>query len=140
MSESSSLIVKAFETETGKYISNKLFGKLETTLRSNSDQREANEVLDTIAPINSFMEQQIFEKVTDRYLTFRTLLSRDNDVFIDEIYHPLKITSMRTSTELITLSENTEFPFPKIACIVGKAGQGKTTILRKMFLYIMRWF
>ncbi|MEZ9247126.1 NACHT domain-containing NTPase [Vibrio lentus] len=134
MSESSSLIAKAFETETGKFISKKLFGKLETTLKSNSNQREANEVLDTIAPINSFMEQQIFEKVTDRYLTFRTLLSRDNDVFIDEIYHPLKIISMRSSTDLITLSENTEFTFPKIACIVGKAGQGKTTILRKMFL------
>lgn len=134
MSESLSLIAKAFETETGKFISKKLFGKLETMLKSNSNQREADEVLDTIAPINSFMEQEIFEKVTDRYLTFRTLLSRDNDVFIDEIYHPLKIISMRSSTDLITLSENTEFTFPKIACIVGKAGQGKTTILRKMFL------
>ncbi|ELV8625793.1 NACHT domain-containing protein [Vibrio cidicii] len=134
MSESSSLITKAFETETGKFISSKLFGKLETTLKSNSNQREANEVLDSIAPVNSFMEQQIFEKVTDRYLTFRTLLSRDNDVFIDEIYHPLKIVSMRSNTEIITLAENTEFTFPKIACIVGKAGQGKTTILRKMFL------
>ncbi|MUK50143.1 NACHT domain-containing protein [Aliivibrio fischeri] len=80
------------------------------------------------------MEQDIFEKVTDRYLIFRTLLSRDDDVFIDEIYHPLRIRPIKNNQSPITLSENTKFIFPKIACIVGKAGQGKTTILRKIFL------
>ncbi|NUW69910.1 NACHT domain-containing protein [Vibrio coralliilyticus] len=137
MSESSSVISKVLETETGKYVAKKFFSRLETTLKSNSNQREVDGLLDAIAPIDGAMKQEIFDKVTDRYLSFRTLLSRDADVFIDEIYHPLKIVSLGTKEDPITLEDDCEFFFPKIACIVGKAGQGKTTILRKMFLNLL---
>nr|WP_319553732.1 NACHT domain-containing protein [uncultured Vibrio sp.] len=137
MTEMNSVFSKVLETETAKLICKKLFSKLEATLKSNSSQREADEVLDSVAPIDKSMEQKIFDKVTDRYLTFRTLLSRDNDVFIDEIYHPLKLVSLKDKKCELTLAEHTEFEFPKIACIIGKAGQGKTTILRKMFLNLI---
>jgi hypothetical protein len=134
MSESSSVISKVLETETGKFISKKIFGRLENALTKRSSQREADVILDSIAPIKDIMQEKIFEKISDRYLTFRTLLSRDVDVFINDIYHPLCIKPFKDNISPITLVEGVSFVFPKIACIVGKAGQGKTTFLRKLFI------
>lgn len=134
MSEASSAILKVLGTETGKYISQKLFSKLEKAIKSNTTQREANQILETIAPIREDMKPEIFERISDRYLTFRTLLSRDEDVFIDEVYQPLRIRKLNKDSESIILADSSEFYFPKVACIIGKAGQGKTTILRKIFL------
>jgi hypothetical protein len=134
MSESSSVITKVLETETGKFISNKLFSRLENALSKSTNQQEADNILQTIAPIKEDMEQKIFDKISDRYLTFRTLLSRDVDVFINDIYYPLRIKSFKDGTAPLTLSEEASFEYPKIACIVGKAGQGKTTFLRKLFI------
>jgi hypothetical protein len=134
MSESSSVITKVLETETGKFISKKLFSRLENTLSKSTNQQEADNILQTIAPIKKDMEQKIFDKISDRYLTFRTLLSRDVDVFINDIYYPLRIKSFKDGTAPLTLSKEASFEYPKIACIVGKAGQGKTTFLRKLFI------
>jgi hypothetical protein len=134
MSESSSVISKVLETETGKFISRKIFGRLESALTKRSSQREADNILLSIVPIEARMQEKIFEKISDRYLTFRTLLSRDVDVFINDIYYPLCIKPFKDDISPITLVEGVSFEFPKIACIVGKAGQGKTTFLRKLFI------
>ncbi len=134
MSETGGVILKAFETNTGKYVSDKFFGRLEKALSSKAIEREARGVLDTISPIHESEKEAIFEKVTDKYLKFRTLLSRDKDVYINQIYHPLKLRLLSTShQEHFTLDEKTLLELPKVACIIGKAGQGKTTILRKVF-------
>lgn len=134
MSESQSVMGKMIETETGKYIAKKLFGGLEKALKANSTTLEAEHVLASISLIEDGLLSDFFEKVSDRYLSFRTLLSRDVDVYIDEIYHPLRIKPLGNINEPVSLIDNLSFDFPKIACIVGKAGQGKTTILRKLFL------
>lgn len=134
MSEIGSIASKAIETATGKYIADKLFGRLEKTLSSNAQQREVEEALATIEPVRAIDQQEIFDKVCDRYLKFRTLLSRDQDVFIDEIYHPLSLRNLSNSEiKALTINQESVLDLPKITCIIGKAGQGKTTILRKVF-------
>jgi hypothetical protein len=130
----SSVISKVLETEIAKKILTTIFGRLEKAIKSNSSQREANDVLDSILPVSDEDKQAIFDKVSDRYLTFRTLMSRDRDVFIDDIYHPLRISKDNDIDNSVTITQENQFEFPKIACIIGKAGQGKTTILRKLFL------
>lgn len=134
MLENQSVIGKVLETETGKYITKNLFGSLERAIRNKAENREAHNALASISLIDEKLSSEFLEKVSERYLSFRTLLSRDADVFIDEIYHPLRIKRSSSDNEPISLIDNLSFEFPKIACIVGKAGQGKTTILRKLFL------
>ncbi|EPO5730135.1 NACHT domain-containing protein [Klebsiella oxytoca] len=65
--------------------------------------------------------------------SFRTLLHNNKDVYLDEIYYPLTIESIdrRTSYEI---ADNTILPEHTPIVIIGIAGQGKTTILRKLFL------
>lgn len=81
-------------------------------------------------------ESAILEKITDRYLKFRTLLSRNIDVHISDIYQPLKVRSEIRNME-IEINDNHILNLPKISCIIGKAGQGKTTLLKKIFLNVI---
>jgi energy-coupling factor transporter ATP-binding protein EcfA2 len=131
---SETALSKAIESELGKAITTKIFGKLSNFVMNRGAEREAQEIFDNIKPVAVEDQQAIFEKVTNRYLTFRTLMSRDNDVFIDDIYHPLRVSISNDINDSVLIEKNTEFKHSKIACIVGKAGQGKTTLLRKMFL------
>ncbi|WP_264875386.1 NACHT domain-containing protein [Vibrio agarivorans] len=135
MSEVGNITSKALETATGKYIAGKLFGRLDKALSSNAQQKEVQDALATIEPVHPRDQQKIFDMVCDRYLKFRTLLSRDRDVFIDEIYHPLKLKNLSSMVgQTLILNEESVLDLPKITCIIGKAGQGKTTILRKVFV------
>ena len=134
MSEIEALVTKVSENDTAKFLAKKLFKKFNEAVKKRTVQREAMEALDSINPINKDIEEEVFEKISDRYLRFRTLLSRDVDQFISNVYHPLKISKFERNSPSISLLSDTDFRFPKIACIVGKAGQGKTTLLRKMFL------
>lgn len=135
MSDVGNIASKVLETATGKYIAGKLFGRLDKALSSNAQQKEVQEVLATIEPVHPRDQQKIFDMVCDRYLKFRTLLSRDRDVFIDEIYHPLKLKNLSSSVNHpLILNKESVLDLPKITCIIGKAGQGKTTILRKVFV------
>jgi hypothetical protein len=122
---------KALESELGKKLASLLFGRFNTLIKSNDIDRDVRDVFDTIAPIDKHSFDAISLKVTEKYLTFRTLQSRTQDIFIGDIYHPLKIKKTDSDENIVTLVDN-EFISTKIACIVGKAGQGKTTILRKM--------
>ncbi|WP_193049584.1 hypothetical protein [Pseudoalteromonas undina] len=106
MSDTGNALTKVLESETGKFISGKLFGRLEKALLNNTRENEAKQALDTISSIRPDEREIIFDKVTDRYLKFRTLLSRDRDVFIDKIYHPLRLRNLSTkSKEVVTLNE-----------------------------------
>ena len=67
-----------------------------------------------------------------RYFTFRTLLSQDQDVSIQDVFHPLKIKRKGTFEDPLVIGETTTLTFGKIYCLVGKAGQGKTTLLKKL--------
>lgn len=87
--------------------------------------------------LDSLLVKEVFSKYFDlsikKYLSVRSLYNRENDSFIDEIYHPLVISNNRT-TQNIVVDHTFEFNNENISNIIGVAGQGKTTILRKIFL------
>ncbi|HEE9790079.1 TPA: NACHT domain-containing protein [Enterobacter soli] len=74
-----------------------------------------------------------FDLSIKKYLSVRTLYNRESDSFIDEIYHPLAITNNRTREKLI-VDDKFIIKNENVSNIIGIAGQGKTTILRKIFL------
>ena len=102
MPDYGSAISKVLESETGKYLSKKIFGKINEIIKTHSNQREVENVLINICPIKKEAEPEIFKKIVNRYLKFRTLLSRDIDIFIDDIYHPLRIKNI-TKNEITLL-------------------------------------
>lgn len=81
------------------------------------------------------------DKVIDKYIknsinkvfVFRTLLHGDRNVYLHEVYYPLYIKNI-TSTRITKIDDNTILPMHSPICIIGIAGQGKTTIMRKLFL------
>lgn len=77
-----------------------------------------------------------FDLCIKRYLSVRTLYNLNDDAFIDEFYHPLTVKNNRTNEDLLI---NNDFCIQNenILNIIGAAGQGKTTILRKIFLAIL---
>lgn len=80
-------------------------------------------------------QQENYELYLEKHLyasmKMRTIHSADKDVLLDQIYHPLTITDRENSLLIQDgfVHENNE-----ITNIVGYAGQGKSTILRKIFL------
>lgn len=80
-------------------------------------------------------QQETYELYLEKHLyatmKMRTIHSADRDVLLNQIYHPLTITD-RKNASLIKdgfVRQNNE-----ITNIIGYAGQGKSTILRKIFL------
>jgi hypothetical protein len=74
-----------------------------------------------------------FCKACDEYVNIRTLYSSQHDVFIDDVYVPL---FMSPSNDWATQYEisNLSFYNAGITNIIGRAGQGKSTFLRKMLI------
>lgn len=73
------------------------------------------------------------EKYISRFMKMRTLHSAESDVYLDEIYSPLKLVVQSNSDEL-TVDDNFTLSYRRVINIIGIAGQGKSTILRKLFL------
>ncbi|MCF8586459.1 NACHT domain-containing protein, partial [Enterobacter asburiae] len=81
------------------------------------------------------------DKIVDKYIqssiskvfVFRTLLHGDRNVYLHEVYYPLNIRNT-SNNNIILVEDNTILPAHSPICIVGIAGQGKTTIMRKLFL------
>ncbi|MEY8213487.1 MAG: NACHT domain-containing protein [Colwellia sp.] len=74
-----------------------------------------------------------FCRACDEYVNIRTLYSSQHDVFIDDVYVPLFMSPSNdwdTEYEISNLS----FYNAGITNIIGKAGQGKSTFLRKMLI------
>ncbi|HBL8814057.1 TPA: NACHT domain-containing protein [Escherichia coli] len=90
--------------------------------------------------IEKILEDETFSRYFDlcikRYLSVRTLYNLNDDAFIDEFYHPLTIKNNRTG-EALVINDNVFIQNENISNIIGYAGQGKTTILRKIFLAIL---
>ena len=66
------------------------------------------------------------------YLYSRTLFSTHKNIHIDDFYVPLTISPTDDRERIIEVSE-LKFSSPGITNIIGKAGQGKSTILKKLF-------
>lgn len=73
------------------------------------------------------------DKIVKKVFSIRTLSQGEKTLYLDEIYHPLSISSAQTESN-ITISESSSMPYHTCHCIVGVAGQGKTTIMKKLFL------
>ncbi|KAE8177522.1 hypothetical protein CIT27_07275 [Photobacterium carnosum] len=132
MSNTDSFLTKAIETETGKYVSGLLFKKLDKLLEiRNRDVEISNALSSIIIPNDAEKRAILEEKVIDRYLKFKTINSDNVDVHIDDIYHPLKFVFCDNGQKNL-VDESFTLVNRKITCVIGKAGQGKTTIIRKL--------
>jgi hypothetical protein len=74
-----------------------------------------------------------FCKACDEYVNIRTLYSSQHDVFIDDVYVPLYMSPSNDWETQYEIS-NLNFYNAGITNIIGKAGQGKSTFLRKMLI------
>lgn len=85
-----------------------------------------------------FSEHEVCKNYTEKYVTrflkMRTLHSAESDVFLDEVYTPLTLESKNKNTHKIKIDEKYSLPPQKSINIIGIAGQGKSTILRKIFI------
>jgi hypothetical protein len=77
------------------------------------------------------------EKYVSRFLKMRTLHSAESDVYLDEVYSPLTLIVSSNKDEMM-VKDGFTLSFSKIINIIGLAGQGKSTILRKLFLEEMK--
>lgn len=73
------------------------------------------------------------EKYISKILKFRTLNSANADIYLDQIYTPLRVKSHKTR-EIIIVDSDSSLYDSEVINIVGFAGQGKSTILRKLLL------
>ena len=77
------------------------------------------------------------EKYVSRFLKMRTLHSAESDVYLDEIYSPLTLT-VQSNDDKLCVNDEFTLSFREVINIIGLAGQGKSTILRKLFLEEMK--
>jgi hypothetical protein len=74
-----------------------------------------------------------FCKACDEYVNIRTLYSSQHDVFIEDVYVPLYMSPSNDWDTQYEIS-NLSFYNAGITNIIGRAGQGKSTFLRKMLI------
>ncbi|MCG3885877.1 NACHT domain-containing protein [Photobacterium leiognathi] len=132
MSSTESIISKTIETETGKYVIGKIFKKFDSLLEIKNREHEISDALNSIyIPNDPEKRARLEEKIIDRYLKFKTINSDNVDIHIDDIYHPLQLVFCDNGTKDL-VDESFTLTNRKITCLIGKAGQGKTTLLRKL--------
>ncbi|MCL1048903.1 NACHT domain-containing protein [Shewanella abyssi] len=83
----------------------------------------------------SFDENSIrnYCNACEEYINIRTLYSSQCDVFIDDVYVPLFMSPMNDPEQKFEIT-NLNFYSEGITSIIGRAGQGKSTFLRKMLI------
>lgn len=84
---------------------------------------------------NTFSDDDLINycKACDEYVNIRTLYSSQHDVFIDDVYVPLFMSPTNDPATKYEIS-NLNYYSEGITNIIGKAGQGKSTFLRKMLI------
>ncbi|WP_058119059.1 NACHT domain-containing protein [Photobacterium kishitanii] len=82
---------------------------------------------------DSNITERYVEKYVSKHLRIRTLHSAESDIFIDEIYTPLTLVTVKDNDELV-VNDGFTLEYSRVVNIIGIAGQGKSTILRKLFL------
>lgn len=124
-----SIIGKVITSESVKFITGKIFKGLESKARKLNSKRTANEIIQSI---NSLNREKFSKKFTQHYLQFKSISSGDDDLFINEIYVELSFTDKRnkkvTNFKDVLNNEKNK----RITCLTGRAGQGKTTYLRRL--------
>ncbi|MGR5334321.1 NACHT domain-containing protein [Vibrio gigantis] len=78
------------------------------------------------------IRKRYIDNYASKVLKMRTLFSENVDVYLESIYTPLVIKSASTG-DLIKVTDDVVIRTNRIINVVGIAGQGKSTILRKLF-------
>lgn len=74
-------------------------------------------------------------KHVSRTLKIRTIQSPESDVYLNEVYHPLKIKEVNSSeSNQLIVQDGFLIQDSNFINIIGIAGQEKSTILRKIFI------
>ncbi|CAI3924328.1 NACHT family domain (NACHT) [Commensalibacter communis] len=85
--------------------------------------------------VEQLSQQETYDIYLEKHLystmKMRTIHSADKDVLLNEIYHPLAIKDRENS---LLIEDGFIYENNEITNIIGYAGQGKSTILRKIFL------
>ena len=81
---------------------------------------------------NPEVRSKYIEKHVSNALRMRTLHQREHDILLNEIYFPLTIKNI-ANDDNITINDDCIISHSRILNIIGIAGQGKSTILRKLF-------
>lgn len=95
------------------------------------DCEDAKEIVHELQ--NEWPKNKFIEKHVQHTLKMRTLINPNDDVTITDIYHPLTVVTA-SNGDPISIKDDFILQFSGIANIIGIAGQGKSTILRKLFL------
>ncbi|MBH1867927.1 NACHT domain-containing protein [Serratia marcescens] len=85
---------------------------------------------------NGKMLDDYLERAVHKVFVFRTITKGERDVYLDEVYHPVKIKRINSSKEEGVSVVDDGFTINSDGCsaIIGLAGQGKTTMMRKLYL------
>ncbi len=130
-------VAKGAGVKLGKDVALSLINKVHQFLDKNKTAHGIRELESLIHPPtgqNTIENNVIKEKIYDRYLKFRTLIQPETRVFVDDIYHPLSLKYKERNGITHKVDDEQMLFLDKITIIVGKAGQGKTTTLRKIVL------
>lgn len=92
---------------------------------------DAKEIVQEL--LSDFSKNRFAEKHFQQTLKMRTLINPNHDVMLSDIYHPMKIYTA-SNDDLLTVKDDFTLSFSGVVNIIGIAGQGKSTILRKLFL------
>lgn len=118
----------------GKKIVDILFDKLNKKFVELKNKSLSGDLSKEIRDSNFLLyseKSEVQEKFSQRYLKFRTLVSPEKQVLVDEVYHPLKLHYVERGVRHKVDDKQVLFLDSGLV-IVGKAGQGKTTTLRKI--------
>ncbi|WP_312041817.1 NACHT domain-containing protein, partial [Erwinia sp.] len=105
----------------------KTFNTASTFIKSKKNIRDLYQSV-----CDSNYNEDYAKNVINKVFTFRTIINGDRDVYLDQIYHPLKLTS--PNDEIHEVNDDFSLPEHMSSCLVGYAGQGKTITMKKMFL------
>ncbi|VEB71105.1 Predicted NTPase (NACHT family) [Providencia rustigianii] len=120
-----SQIIVSSTGEAVKVLTEKLLSS--RWMKGTEDSMGILEQLDQHEIRTKYIEKHVFNT-----LRMRTLHQREHDILLDDIYFPLKIKNTANNDEII-INDDCIIHHPRILNIVGIAGQGKSTILRKLF-------
>nr|WP_242567481.1 hypothetical protein [Cronobacter sakazakii] len=117
-------ILKIGISETAKLIFTKILSK-----NWIDEYRNGRNIVEQLTSLD--VHSDYIVKHVSRAMKMRTIHSSENDVMLGDIYHPLTISNDKKNLKVgdnFILSDN------NITNIIGFAGQGKSTILRKILL------
>lgn len=92
---------------------------------------DAKEILHELQ--SEWPKKHYLQRHVQHTLKMRTLINPNDDVTLDDIYYPLTLITA-SNKDKILISDNQTLSFSGAINIIGIAGQGKSTILRKLFL------